>query len=141
MVLFLVESFTISGKDAIYPRILILLLLLISVINIVMDARGARNHVPISPHEVAEAEIEGGNGRGIDIPRTLAAALIVLLFPVVAILFGFFAGIIVLTLGLMWILGIRTWWVLLLATVLIVGSAYLIFSVGLGVHFPGGVII
>ena len=145
MVVFLVSSFSITGRDALYPRAVIVLLLVVSALNLITDFRASRKFSVDAPRPEpeldADDDVEGKRGKGIDVRRTLLACAVLAVFPIVTSLFGFFVGVGVLIIGCMWILGVQSFRTYAIATVAMVGSAYLVFEVALGANLPPGLVL
>lgn len=131
-VVFLVDSFGISGSDGYYPRALTVAVLAVGAYNV---WRGRSEPVA---EDGADGGAEGRHGAGVSGGRLavmagLFAAVVLLAEPV-----GFTTAVILLTAGTAVVAGARSPWKIALFTLLLAGAAHLLFVVLLGVALPQG---
>ena len=132
----MVESRNISGRDSIYPRVVIALLIVVSVLAVIADIRAGLR--PIDP--TGESDIEGSYGRGIAMTRTLIGCANLVLFAIIGGTVGFFIGLAIMSIVFMRVLGVRTLrWAIVWAIAMVV-PAYLLFTLGFGIRFNSGLL-
>jgi len=82
----------------------------------------------------AEAETPEGLGKPVLVIAGLAAYVLILES------LGYLITTAVLTVFFLWVLGVRKWWSLVLATILLAGGSYFLFDRLLGVTLPAGIL-
>ncbi len=138
--IFLAAAPTIRGRDAIYPVVTLIALLLVTLIALGREIRFGLAGEPEAADEL-EDSVEGERGRGVAWPRVgvIVAAIVAML--VVFALFGYVPAITFLCVATVSALGLRSpLWIAVFAIVT-AAAAYLVFAIALGSPLPTGLLI
>ena len=139
-IVLLVESGSIVGRDAIYPRAVLVALLLVAAVALVQELLQSRRR-SAAPLDDGAGEAEGGRGRHVAWRRVGVAALALVATPILLPTAGYLATTAVLTAVVALALGLRS---RLAAVALVLGvsaGSFLLFVVVLGARIPAGVVL
>lgn len=146
--LFLLTSGELTGREAGYPRVLAVIVAVLSAVAVFRDIVGARDEgVDSEPaaahpgddemeHHDAADDPEGRRGAGLAVPRVLGFLAVSVVAVVLMNYLGFFAPALLLLGGGLYVLGIRSPWKVAAYTALLVTASYLLFVEALQVPFP-----
>jgi hypothetical protein len=132
----LADSASIVGRDAIYPRAVLITLLLVAAVALVRDLLASRRREPDT--DDSEGDAEGGRGRHVAWKRVGVVALALVAMPLLLPTAGYLVSTAVLTAAVALALGLRS---SLATAALVVGvsaGSYLLFVVLLGARIPAG---
>lgn len=139
----LVESTSIVGRDAIYPRAVLVALLLVSTIALVRELLLAR-HDAIDDGDDGNGDdggAEGARGRGVAWSRVGIAVVTLAAMPLLLPTAGYIVSTAVLTAGVTLALGLRSVRAAVALTLGVTVASYVLFVIVLGARIPPGVIL
>lgn len=141
-IVLLVEAGAIVGRDAIYPRAVLIALLAVAAVALVRELLAARRRERNGDGDVGDdGDAEGARGRHIAWTRVAAAGAALAAMPLLLPTAGYLVSTAVLSAVVALALGVRSW----LAAVALVASvsiaSYLLFVVVLGARVPPGMIL
>jgi hypothetical protein len=139
--LFLATSGNVTGREAGYPRVLAGLVGALALVSLVRDHSDGHRAADPEPHgaddDLADPdELEGRRGAGVAVRRILAFLGVSGLAVVLMSYLGFFVPAFLLLAGGLVVLGVRTPWKVVVYSVGVVLTAYLLFVEALKVPFP-----
>ena len=138
---FLLSSGELSGREATYPRVLALLVIVLAAVSIAKDLTSGRRvfaGTPAAPgdDDATDDDLEGRRGQGLAVRRVLAFFAIAVVSVWLMSWVGFFLPALLLVGAGVFVLGVRTPWKVAAYTIGLVTVAYLVFVEALQVPFP-----
>ena len=150
-VVLLVASAHLTGPSGWYARVLVLLLAAVALVNTIVELRnavrsrrgadaatvtGAGVSAP-EPSEVDEPPAASRRGALLRVAVVVAAVVGMVLL---ADILGLWLAMLLPVLATLLVLGVRTWWKVVLAAGLTVAGGYVVFTILLQVRVPEGVL-
>lgn len=145
-VLFLLSSGDLTGREAAYPQVLALLVIVLAVVSLAGDHREGMRQVTAAPpsrldHDAADDsagpdDVEGRRGIGLAVGRVLAFLVVAVVAVILMSYLGFFLPSALLVGGGLLVLGVRSPWKVVAYTAGVVLVAYGLFVQLLQVPFP-----
>ena len=124
---FLIPTFGMRPISALLPATMLVALIVLSVVLLIRDQRKAAADEPAAP--MAESP-----------RRVVGAFALIVLYAVSTEVVGFYPATIVTVPLVAWIFGFRNPLGLALATVIVVGSIWLVFDLAMNERFPTGIL-
>lgn len=158
-IVLLATSTHLTGASGWYARVLVTLLGIVALVGTVVEAVRFARHVPETPaaelgsgddllDDVADVlaaadddEAAPGESRGVSgLVRVALVAASIAAMVLLANILGLWLAMVIPVLTTLLVLGVRTWWKVLLATVLTVAGGYIVFTLLLQVRVPEGIL-
>jgi putative tricarboxylic transport membrane protein len=118
------------------PVIVAVIVLALCLFNV---ARGLLSPTPKTTDEIDLWE-EDGPSEGPNTLRAVYVMAVLLLYLAVLVPLGFIIATAALLFGILRLLKYRSWWISLVAAIVITGMTYMLFGYWFGIEFPKGVL-
>ncbi|WP_395638694.1 tripartite tricarboxylate transporter TctB family protein [Pseudolysinimonas sp.] len=144
-VVLLLTSTHLTGGSGWYARVLVVLFGVVALVGLIVEivrfVRHAPAPVPIDPlidvDGTPEPHETDGNAALIRVGIVVASILAMVLL---ANILGLWLAMVIPVVATLLVLGVRTWWKVLLATALTVAGGYIVFTLLLQVRVPEGIL-
>ena len=137
-IVLLATSTHLTGASGWYARVLVALFGVVALVGTTVEAVRLARHVTPEPSAEADEAVDSlGRPALVRVGAVVASIVAMVLL---ANILGLWLAMVIPVVTCLIVLGVRTWWKVLLATVLTVAGGYVVFTLLLQVRVPEGIL-